>query len=510
MKALREPLEMLTEVVSLFASERERRLLVVLVDERLRGPALDVVTAIDNHADDRSAVVRLDEPFAADDLGWGTRAARLRADVEAPAAATAPSAGAAAPPGDTVGGDLGSFAGQLADLCATAHAADRAGVTLVLAPTVVEVPDAVVRDVGALIRAATISAVRWIVVTDDEALAMSLADQLGEPGELAACRVDEARLRTETAAAVSSAGTNSRRSLGSVWPAGKQPPSRQKQQPGKRSRTAKPSVAPESPTATDSSEVQGQAARIAGLAVAALSGGQPAEAVRLQTLARDQLTTAALIEDAVRAELLLATYQIRLDPESGGGLEVAQGTFHQALERAIAARLPREAAQAALGEAQVRLMNGTPDEAVRLFLRAASLAEEAVMGGLAIEALRSAGQTAFATGADRAAASTWKAALRLTASVPAEEVRASSAGECARLLAGLCRRHDRLQVLAADLDQAAGQLDDKGRLDEMLQQRLGLTGPTLAEPGEDASLPRELGEPAVPISETAERSESES
>jgi hypothetical protein len=463
LRAILQPIQALHERAAFFLAAPEVRVLLVEVDDVMRAPALAHLMGLEFSADNRSAFIGLVAPHVGSEPGWAAWVDEVVDQHKARRAAHADEGVDIEDMPTTLAG-----ADAMARLAAALWSASRivraaplelTGVTCVLAPERLDADEAFARSLLDFVEAPSLEGVRWILVDPVDRLREALSPALGERLLTCECRLDD-RARDRAAAmqvaAAAAAGAKAppQAKQGAAWPRGVKPPAR----PGSRPPRGT-AVPPEVAEIARKGDALGELAAVVRAAAHAASTGNAGEAVRLQTRARDLAFSAGLRPELAQMELILGTFQLKLDPERGGGPAAARLTFTRALEGAERDGLHLEAAQAALGLAQLHLL--TPDRTLgfEAFRRAAGLAQKAAAPALAIEALRAAGQTALAAGALTAAAGSWREALDLAATLPPAEAKATSAAEVARLLAAECDRFTELKPRAVEFTALAERLE---------------------------------------------------
>jgi hypothetical protein len=467
-RAILEPIQALHQRAAYFLAAPELRVLLVEVDSVMRQPAADHLLGLEFSSDNRSLFVRLKTDHRLGEPGWAAWTSEVLAEHEERRAALT-QAGVEAASVPEPAADLEPverFAAAVWSVAQVAQAAPLSlqGVTCVLAPAQVDVDKSLGRSVLDLVRTPSLQCVRWIVVDPTARLRGFLSD-LGDGLLTCECRLDaEANERAAAAqmAAAAAAGPKAhpRARQGAAWPRGVRPPSRG----GARAPKGAPIPPEVAAIAREGEALAEVTAAVRGAANAARTG-DGAEAVRLQARARDVAFTAGLHAQATQMELVLATYQLGLPVDEGGGPAAAKRTFGRAQEGAERQGLHLEAAQAALGLAQLHLLTPNAEQAVHSFRRAADLAKKAGANALVIEALRAGGQTALTAGALSAAAALWREAIAVALGLPGEEAKATSGAEVARLLAAACREYS-LVTRAEEFERVAQRLEAGDPMDQ--------------------------------------------
>jgi hypothetical protein len=411
MDHLAAPLEQLRDAASAFMRRSRSKLLHVAVDDILSSPAIDLLCSLHWLPDAHGPVIRLDQPCAADDLGWSERTAGVRAEHERIAAAYA-DLGIAIPrsssPADV--SPIVAFAAALDALSrALATLPHRPqGVVVLLAPGVSPGLERWTRDLDTLIGSPSLASVRWIWVNDQSTGHYGLLDRLG-PARMStiACRIDRRHRALEMTEMLDSMVGAA--SIGSVAP-----------RPG----VAWPAVAfPAHPTDPAVRERPGMAPPGLDAAVLvpllqaarAVSTGNVSAAIPLQRDARDQAIKRGLVAESIQMELLLAMYAAQACFESGADPKAALDIFSSATARAREAKQPTLAAVAQLGAGTIAGLGKNGELAARSFVDAAELAGQGGVPELRVAALRAAGGLAAAAGLRERAADLFDQAERASA-----------------------------------------------------------------------------------------------
>lgn len=431
-----KPLRRLQEEGAWFARAKETRLLWVQADGASRRAALTFAEKLEYHADNTSPFIALDAPWAGADGGGLARVMRF---VELFAAKRAGLAQAgvdigefgAAEPAD---GGLDTFGAALQ----RANAALRpplAGLVIVLAPPRVEAPEAFVADVRALIDAAPLAALRWIVI---EADSQHLADLVGELGPTRALGVD-VRVTPEDQRSDLAALAGPPPAPGAplikphpwgAWSSG-----------GAMPAAAAPRRVDEPPAPSDAQleraglsplYLQGGAQRIKSLVVgASLAVGERRfdTAIELSARAAALFGEMNMPAEQVTALLVLGGHEL-----AASRPEAARRSYEGAARLAESKALPEAQAQAELALGMLDALEERPS-ALAHYEAAGALSEAAAAVPLAIECWRMAGQAAESHGLGEQAAEDYQRALALAEGLPPEAARVTSAAEVARLLA---------------------------------------------------------------------------
>ena len=453
MESLARPIRELADALSWFVRARELRLFYVHTSADLRATALQLAAAQELHPENRSPFVVLEDASTAASEGWMERLERLRSQHAARKARMAQEGEPLPdlPERPAITEPLAAFGAQLAQFL-QARADWHDGLVVVLAPTRVERPAAVVDALRALLGAAALAPVRWILIDPEPPALEPLARQLGDHAMRVTFLVDEAEAQRDLARMLDAAeaappDVSGPARVGAAWPRGVSPPPRRD----------RPSADPEAIDALLEQEgiplplagTRGtQLSRAVLRAAQAMRRGQPPiEAVEHQARARDLCIDAALPREATLMELVLGAYL--LAAQNPG---TAARTYAAASERAERAGLPDLGAQAQLALGALHLRHGERAEAAVAYARGAALARQSGSAILTIEALRLAGQAQFDLGNEGEALRLWTMAMEMADAAPAGEVKASSAAEVARALAAVFRKRglkDRAAALEA-------------------------------------------------------------
>lgn len=437
MEAISRPLRRLQEEGAWFARAREVRLLWVVADTSGRSSALALIERLEHHADNRSPFVVLDDAWSGPDRGASGRAARF-AERFATLAEGLQRAGVEVGPFAVAAGRAGleALGAQLA-LAVAALRPPLEGLVVVLAPARIDLPEAFVSDVHALVTARGLEAVRWIVVEADSGHLAPLARQLGEERALRVdARFDEAAGQQDLSAIAGPPPPPGAPLVAPFpwgpWSSGGAMP--RAAPPPRKNDGRAPSDDQLRANGLEPRYVKGGAQRLKQLmlgAALALRQQRAADALELQARAADLCDELGLHELHAIQRLVLAGYLLAASEP---------GAARTHYERVVA--LAREAGLAAR-EVQAELGLGMLDAIGRLpgalghYANAARVAEAAGSSALAIECRRMAGQCASDHGAHELASEHWQHALALADRLPPGAQRGTSAAVIARLLAQL-------------------------------------------------------------------------
>ena len=458
MESLARPIRELADALSWFVRARELRMLHVRTSADLRATALRLAAAQELHPENRSPFVVLEDASTATSDGWLERLERLRSQHAARKARMKqegeplpdlPERPAATEP-------LAAFGAQLAQLL-QARADWHDGLVVVLAPTRVERPAAMVDALRALLGTGALGAVRWILIEVEPPPLEPVALQLGEQAMRLIFLADEAEAQRDLARMLDAAeaappDVSGPARVGAAWPPGVSPPPRRDRPPADPE-TIDALLLQEGISLPLAGTRGTQLSRAVMRAAQAMRRGQPINAVEHQARARDLCIEAALPREATLMELVLGAYL--LAAQNPGS---AARTYAAASERAERAGLPDLGAQAQLALGALHLRAGQRAEAAVAYARGAALARESGSAILTIEALRLAGQSQLDIGNEGEALRLWTAALETANAAPAAEVKASSAAEVARALAAAFRKRG-LGDRAADIEERSRDLE---------------------------------------------------
>jgi hypothetical protein len=292
----------LSDTISWFVRAREIRVFHARTTADLRTTALRLIASGELHADNRSPWVVLEDPATAGDAdnGWASRLERLRALHDARRARMAEEGEALPelPERPAAGGPLAAFGAQLAQIL-SARASWHEGLVVVLAPTRVDRPAALLDDLRTLVQSPSLAAVRWIIVDPDPA---PLAPIASRPGVgrflLFDARVDEAEAardldRMLDAASMAPPDISGPARVGAAWPAGVSPPPRRDRPPADPA-TVEALLRQEGISLPLAGARGTELARAVMRGAQAMRRGEASAAVDLQTRARDLCVEAGL------------------------------------------------------------------------------------------------------------------------------------------------------------------------------------------------------------------------
>jgi hypothetical protein len=450
----------LAEDLTWFIKCPEIRLLHIATTGTERPVVVHQLALTEGHGHNKSPFFILEDAHTKDEQGWMARAERIAVIHDARRTAMA-SEGYRLPPIPALvhGAEpLAAMAWQLQQCLEAQHGIPELdGLMVVLAPTVLEQPQAFADSVLALVRAPALSNVRYVVIEMGDALAKPFSDALADAAMTSECAVDPAAYRQEmsdalAASAAAPVGASPEVAAGGAGPKDVIAPPRF----GKPPRDA--AFTPEQ-EATLAKELGPAVAllgasgallrqRVAGAALA-MQERRFAAAIALQSEAATQCLQAGLVQFACILEVALAAYFLHAEDRAR-----SRATFESAAQRAEAAGLFDVAAQALLGLAAVLVIHGDLEGSTARYARAGELAQKGEMPILAIEAYRTAGQVALRAHAEGPAVIAWKRALTIAEGAPPEALAHSSAPTVARALAKVMQSRGSFDAAQSLLDQA--------------------------------------------------------
>lgn len=451
--------------------------MVVRVAGELRKPTLELLQGMEFHADNVGPWMILEDAHTSGDDGWSARGARLverwelrrkafaEEGIELPAVSLpTPSQRSAPSPTGLLG--LGSrrssgvgesqscqidlFARTIADIQFALHP-PLESLVVVLAPTVVESPAQLERELELLLGQSELAACRFVLVLDaDLPLPKGLLGDLGDSASNCDCVVSAQGFEDDLSALLG--GEGARRLVSGAAPRGVVPPKRvddppevspEKRDELLREAGIEPAFLLEAPQL---------AALTVGAALAMKKGNGP-EAVRLQREAKELCRRLGQQELEVICRVALASYLSGLERRDLA-IEELEGTAAFAATH----EMYRQQAQVLFALGLVQALDKKPPEAACNYVRAARTAEEAGDALLAIEGFRLAAQLALGLRAEPQAMACLQEALRVAETSDVEAVQGSGAAEAARQLAGLARGNG-LTAQAALLEDQAERMD---------------------------------------------------
>lgn len=433
MQSVSTPLHRLHEDGSWFARAQELRLWLVRCDESLRGTTLSLIPKLEFHADNHSPWPVLADAHTTADDGWALRANRLVADwsrrVEAFNKEGISQGTVELPDGRAA---LELFIRAAQDVLA-AMRAPLAGLVVVLAPGVVERPEALESALTGLLGHRELMKIRWVLVLDvDATVPRALVDALGEERALVTeCAIDRVEQRRELAAMLAP-GDPAR--FGVAYPVGVTAPPRVDDPPALpvAQRDAALRAAGVDPQLLDRGpELR---AEVIGAALA-MAEGRGAVALQHQRRARDLCERLGLVEMTIITRIILASYLSGLDQR-----QEAKRELQTAIAAARTHGQARAESQAHLALGLLHNLDRDQPSAIRAYMDAARAAEAGDEPLLAIEGWRMAGQLAAQSQHGQQAEQAFREALRVASEAEPQVASGSSAAEAARQLAALYSR----------------------------------------------------------------------
>jgi hypothetical protein len=314
------------------------------------------------------------------------------------------------------------------------------GITVVLAPGRVSDTNAWRRDIETLVTAKDLGEIRWIAVTEETKLG-PLLDRLGPRAMRVELSVDERRSNEELAAMMDAAaaapsGAHPFALVGAAWPRGVSPPRRARERPVLEDSDELVRTLDDPAHAT---LVGPGGTTLRNLIFRAALAARRADG-KNEALATQRKACAFCAERGLERELgmlsvALATYHQRFgeEREAIAVLEstAARATQHGVMDIAATADLTRGSLLRALG-AKMDALTAYRRAAIRGAGSAAPLL-------VVIEARRLSAEMAQELALGDVARTELEAAVQAAAKGPGAQVAATSAGECARMLAQLYR-----------------------------------------------------------------------
>ncbi|WP_224364526.1 hypothetical protein [Hyalangium versicolor] len=436
MQAISDALNRLLEDGAWFVRAHEFQLLVVRVGGELRKTALQILSGLEFLPDNKSAFLVLEDAHSAADDGWLVRAERVRANwedrrkafleregLEVPSAAPA----ASRPKGERGTASLVAFS-EAAVSVQRVMPPPMNGQVFVLAPTIIESPQAFGAELEALMKVPSLAACRWVWVLEASVPWPKLADPSNPRCLRSECIPDLQQQSKDLKAMVSAPPAQ----FGRAGPRGVKPPPRVTDPPpiDPAIRDRKLREAGMDPAYLE--QAPELRSLILGAAIA-MKEGKGAEAVRMQRSAQNLALELKLTQVAVICQIALASYLSGLDQRPAAVKELTA-----AIELAARHELGMQEAQARLALALLHALDRRFPEAAREYGACARCAEAAGVPLLAIEAWRLAGQLALSLKAEQQAVAAFREAIRVAEGTERSAVENSSAPEAARKLASLC------------------------------------------------------------------------
>ncbi|MFL5306813.1 MAG: hypothetical protein ACJ8F1_16470 [Polyangia bacterium] len=458
MESIAAPLRRLHEEGAWFARARELRLLHVRTDATMRGSAIELLTALEHHADNRALFYRFDDPFTGNDRGWPARVQRLidqhaeKIDSVAPAGIVVKPLGRAAAAPEPTARGFSAILFELRQLLG----APLEGAVVVLAPSRIENGPALHHELAALIASPQLPHVRWIIVEADGFATRELVQSLGPRALACDCLVDENQQQQDLAASGAAAVAD--------------PPVVLPLDVGWRAPGAMPDVAAP-PRQDQGRPATDEELRAAGLSPKFIKGGGDAlkklvlgaalairqnrhpDAVQLQARAAALCAEMEMPREQVLNVTILGGYLLAAAQRAP-----AREAYTRARDLAVAGDFDDLIAQTELALGMLDAVDRLPAEAAAHYAAAGQHAEKAGVGPLAIECWRMAGQLALEARLETGAVECWKRALAIAEPLDRDLAKLTSAAEVARALAAVCRKRG-LTAQADSLEQRSAELD---------------------------------------------------
>lgn len=468
MEAIARPLRLLQEEIAWFTRATDLRLLRVATDATLRAPVLDLVMGYESHSDNRALFFRLEDPFEGAQRGWPARIQRLKDQLAEKTTALVPAGIHLLPLPEAPGGSAVGHGASNVEFAATLRRMARVlaepltQLVVVMAPVRIEARERFADELSALIGAAGLEHVRWVVVTaeaDHPALATTAAG-LGSRALSCSAAVDPRDEESDLAAM----GAATVAELPGVLAAAASP--RRWRAPGAMPDVLPPARVGRQPIAPSDEELVaaglspkfvnggGEAMKKLVLGAAlAMRQGKMADALTLQARAAAHCGEMNMPREQIINLHVLGGYAL-----AAGQMERTRKIYGEAGELARKHALVEAQAQSELALGMLESTNRRPAEAAVHYSAAARLAETAKIEPLAIECWRMAGQLALDSNLEQSAAECWKRALTVAGMLDPALAQLTSAAEVARALAAVCRKRG-LVAQAQALEQQSQKLD---------------------------------------------------
>jgi tetratricopeptide (TPR) repeat protein len=457
MESMARPLGKIHADAAWFARATELRLLYVCTSADLGDPAIGVVMAQENHADNKSLWFRFDDPEVSGPPVWNDRSKRLHAQfsnkrrglLEAGIAI-----GDVGPEPQPQPNGLEAFSTLLGKVL-DALASPIHGAVLVFSPVRVDKGSKLRSELPIMARTLHARGVRLVVLERDTKFLAGLPAAVGEQQSLSCeAMVDPNALAADMAAAAG------------VAPVGAPPlPAIRWKGPGAGPDVVPPPRVGDIPPPTDEAlvaaglspaYVRGGADQLKELVIGAalrVRSGDLREAIRMQADAAALCEGFAMPRLQIVNLIVLASYCQAAQAQTRA-IEVYQKASTLAVQHAEL----DQAAQIELGLGSLDVRAGRPAQAITHYRKAGEFAEQAKMPSLAIEVWRMAGQLAVDHESDEGAVVAWKRALAVAGPLSPEEAKGTSAAEAARGLAVLLRKR-KLHAQAASMEEMSCRLE---------------------------------------------------
>lgn len=429
------PLEHLRQEVDFFVREESLRLLHIVADSALHGPALDALRAMQWSPDNRRLVLVLEDPDGQPSSRWDVWNEYIRkeyANIREAYAKVGIELGELGPSND--GEPLIRFAAALkaaSDVLGQAPARSN-GITVIFSTATLRDPDQWISFLVEIVsRTPSLANIRWGWMETGKTIGSELASALGKERVLhVECRVDPARQREELEDLLSSMVEADDEATGPAAVGAAAP-------------TVAPPTHPTDPPRQPAPSVARQVNRLLLKGVQAVRAGDMKEAIRLQSLAFQQCASADAASLAVEMELLLATYVVQAAGGEEASLRSALSIFQRVSARAYQNGLIVAGAKTDIILAPLAKLVGEFEMAGQVLRRVADRARTTAPP-LSIEALRLAADFMAERGNSTKARGLLEEALEIATDIPSTEARQTSASACATGLAAILRRegHD--------------------------------------------------------------------
>lgn len=419
------------------------RVLHLMLSSELRRPCLELIADHELHPDNTRGFLLLDEPSFTSAPGWRGRIHQIREQharrqralreqgEDIPALGDRPDA--ALPSGADGVEALAAFGAQLAQL-SRVLCEPLTGWMIVIAPSRLESPKLLARDLDALLANEALAPLRWIVAETDAGALSSWAsgrsDAATHDARLDARAVQAEARRMLDAAARAPAGATSHAIVGAAWPDVAPPPRREQSHVGELDLPVSgggPGLDPD------------RALRLRNLlfraSLDAVEKEKRGEVLDAQRRAVALCVDAGWSQQAALCEATLAAYHVRY-----GEVEEALVTYRGAADRAEQAEAWDVAVAADLSRAAVLRSQHRGEEALDTLLGAVRRGRAGASLALLLETWRQAAEIAQEIGAPQVARRALTEAVEAARKGDPAEVRASCAGEVARALADMQRR----------------------------------------------------------------------
>jgi tetratricopeptide (TPR) repeat protein len=406
-----EPLERLADEVRAFVQRPELRALHVAADAHLAAGALQVLLGAEHLADNRSPWLSAEVDTHRDDA-WTRIDAQLVREHETRCAAGAPLVPL---PTDVPGAPGPGRCAARMRQCAASVKEPARGLVVLLLVRGSTVAEPWLSRLGEMLLDPALGTVRVVVLTSLCPAALAWSDRL-TPSICAVhrCELDEAAVTEELAAEVEADARG-----GGTWPATAKPPPR----------AGAPEPPPRQPTVEE--QLRGHVKR----ALLGMRREDGPEAVREQTAARDLCRDAGRLPDAVRMELVLGGYLMRLrQPER------AQESFDRAAKAAGAIDERALEAQARYAEAFVWRERRRTEDAIRCYWAGIEAAKRGRHVRLVFDGYWEAGQLLRPLDQTSALVSLWSDAIRTAGEYPPAQLRKTRLEAVVHALAEELRR----------------------------------------------------------------------